>query len=52
MKANMGRAHRLLYLVTGVALVGLPFVMTLGSTSRYLFPAIGLLSIFSAATGR
>ena len=52
MKQNMGVLHRVLYVVTGVVLIALPFLVTLASPLHLLVPAAGLLALLSGGTGR
>lgn len=52
MKANMGVAHRVIYAVLGVGMVGAPFLTSADTFYRVLFPVMGGLALVSALTGR
>jgi hypothetical protein len=48
---NLSRTWRVIYAIVGLALILAPFVFTLPGWERIVLPILGLMSIFTGATG-
>ncbi len=51
MKCNVGTVDRIVRAILGLVLIVLPFVIALGTTLKWILIIVGLVLLFTAATG-